>query len=475
MNVFKLWRLLPILSFAIIATACGGDEPKDPDQDNPGEDFPTEEISMADFVGAWKLDADEYFYIIFNADRTGSVIELSDDLSQREENAIVWNFRNMKLTMAYGAETEVYSVSDISSRTMTLVDSYGYTDTYVRINASDIPSGTPGGSQGGDTPGGGSGSDMELTTLSAEPQAFRAVLNGKFSGGTLPENVGFEISYSKDFPEDYTRQEEIPGKFGSFSIEVGRLVDLATIYYRAFAVVKGKTFYGETKSFETLQGTYKINGKEYKFIKVTGLSSGSFSMMQTELPPDAKIEIDGVEAILDYNDRDGGVTKGETREFANTNWPVFLRYPSAQEWMYAAAGGAIGSGFKYSGSNDINEVAWYADNSDGHARSIAQKEPNELGFYDMSGNYAEICAAYDDDLINGWIELCRKSITRIQNVSAIYFSSMWNAQGGAFGGSWNSDASDCTNSSAVSVAQYVNVNKYSGQVYAVRWAYSRPD
>lgn len=475
MNIFKLWRFLPIVFLAMAATACGGDEPKEPEKE-----IPTEDITMADFVGVWKLDADEYLYFILNADRTGTIIEFSDDLLQREEGDFVWNFNNMTLTMSYGAGSETYIVSGITNRTMTLVDTDGYKETYVRIDKSDIPGESAGDTPGGDTPGGenpgGVSSSTELTTLSAEPQAFRAVLKGKYSGGKLPESVGFDICYYKDFPEEYIMRQEIEGKFGGYSIEVKNLVDLATVYFRAVAVVDGKTIYGEPKRFETLQGTYKINGKEYKFIKVTGLSTGSFSMMQTELPPQATLEIDGVERVLDINEKDGGVTKGETREFMSRDWPVMLRYPSAQEWMYAASGASKSAGFEYAGSDDINEVAWYADNSNGHARSIAQKKANELGFYDMSGNYAEICAAYDDDIMNKWIECSRKSVIGAQNISALMFNTMWAAKGGAFGGSWNSAASNCTTGSSVSNVQFPNnPNLYDRNIYAVRWTYSRPD
>lgn len=239
MNIFKLWRFLPIVFLAMAATACGGDEPKEPEKE-----IPTEDITMADFVGVWKLDADEYLYFILNADRTGTIIEFSDDLLQREEGDFVWNFNNMTLTMSYGAGSETYIVSGITNRTMTLVDTDGYKETYVRIDKSDIPGESAGDTPGGDTPGGenpgGVSSSTELTTLSAEPQAFRAVLKGKYSGGKLPESVGFDICYYKDFPEEYIMRQEIEGKFGGYSIEVRNLVDLATVYFRAVAVVDGK-------------------------------------------------------------------------------------------------------------------------------------------------------------------------------------------------------------------------------------------
>ncbi len=69
-----------------------------------------------------------------------------------------------------------------------------------------------------------------------------------------------------------------------------------------------------------------------------------------------------------------------------------FRLPSEAEWEYAARGGNKSRGYKYSGSNDINEVAWYTTNShDKGTTKVGSFAPNELGIYDMSGNVWEWC------------------------------------------------------------------------------------
>ena len=66
-----------------------------------------------------------------------------------------------------------------------------------------------------------------------------------------------------------------------------------------------------------------------------------------------------------------------------------FRLPTEAEWEYAARGGNKSQGYTYSGSNTLDDVAWYKDNSSSKTHPVAQKQPNELGVYDMSGNVWE--------------------------------------------------------------------------------------
>ena len=68
-----------------------------------------------------------------------------------------------------------------------------------------------------------------------------------------------------------------------------------------------------------------------------------------------------------------------------------FRLPTEAEWEFAARGGNKSQGYKYSGNDAIDGVAWYWGNSDNKPHEVRTKLPNELGLYDMSGNVWEVC------------------------------------------------------------------------------------
>lgn len=111
-----------------------------------------------------------------------------------------------------------------------------------------------------------------------------------------------------------------------------------------------------------------------------------------------------------------GLDNNEMSDWSENKWKKFnknfacdttadgYRLPTVAEWQWAAMGRQV---FKFSGSDNLDEVGWYDKNSEEKTHPVAQKKPNGYGLYDMRGNVWEWCGDLDEYLWDSYSSLNR--------------------------------------------------------------------
>ena len=161
-------------------------------------------------------------------------------------------------------------------------------------------------------------------------------------------------------------------------------------------------------------GVLVVNGIKYPMVRVDG---GTFTMGDGGIFSDNRrhdVTLDGYsigqyqvtqdvwEAVMGSNP---SYFKGARKPVEYVSWDDCqdfimklnsmtgqnFRLPTEAEWEFAARGGNSSRGYKYSGSDNLGDVAWYDANSGNTPHDVGTKSPNELGIYDMSGNVFEWC------------------------------------------------------------------------------------
>lgn len=199
--------------------------------------------------------------------------------------------------------------------------------------------------------------------------------------------------------------------------------------YAALSLMQlGKdAIYTESVGSNYINGILTVDGIEYPIVKVQG---GSFLMgndYYSDQGPEHMVILSDFsigayevtqelwEAVMKYNPcfhlgpkRPVEMVSWEDCQLFITKLNLLVKQkfalPTEAQWEYAAKGGRLSRDFVCSGSDVIDEVAWYNKNSDGMTHQVGLKRPNELGVYDMSGNVMEWCqdiyGTYTEEIVH---------------------------------------------------------------------------
>jgi len=164
-------------------------------------------------------------------------------------------------------------------------------------------------------------------------------------------------------------------------------------------------------TYDFLIGTYEVTFEQYDwFCEETGRKTPSDNSWGRGTRP--VINVSWNDAIAYCNwlsekeklpkayDNNGNLLDKDGRVTTDPSKVVGYRLPTEAEWEYAARGGNKSKGYKYAGSDNVDDVAWYRDNSGSKTQEVGKRVPNELGIYDMSGNVWEWCSDLYGDYPN---------------------------------------------------------------------------
>ena len=290
----------------------------------------------------------------------------------------------------------------------------------------------------------------EATVITREAKDI--IYNRAVCTGEVTDDGGSEVSergicWSTNTNPVIDDNKKISGAgTGSFEVNIEELEPNTDYYFRAYAVNGKSISYGETKNFKT-----SISAKDIEYITVGqgGFLMGSNDGYSDEQPVHlvrlsefriSKYEVThslfieflntiGCNSDGSFNDSEFGIVEyiniansdcaidysddkfvfSSSKYVKTPDCPVVYvtwyganafckwaggRLPTEAEWEFAAGGGSSFLDYAYSGSHSYEDVAWCASNSNKEAHPVGQKQANQLGIYDMSGNAYEWCADY---------------------------------------------------------------------------------
>ncbi|MCM1067596.1 MAG: formylglycine-generating enzyme family protein [Muribaculaceae bacterium] len=422
--------MVAFLLIACLSNSCSKGDNSDLEALNPDKPY----------LGSWRIDYDdsEIIFLVFGQEPkftyycTDQNLLSENKYESKADGSYTYDSEENLLRCHLDGETFYVSIVGQGSNTRLEIDG----DIATRVKSTEVPKNSIDGSTEEEEKPTNPSGRVSVTTLDCkQTEQLRATFHCKVAGASQNAEIGFYLGFSSNFGRETYRKISITGGNGNISIETKGIYGEQKYYYRAYVIDGGKEYLGAVKSFVSLPIEYTINGRSFKPVLIKDGPYGDFCILQTEIPADESFKID--EYIFKPMDENGNgeCTAYEVRTFiadlANrTGLP--WRCPTTVEWQMAYRGGYASKGYKYSGSNDIDEVAWYYSNSRAKMHEVGTKAPNELSLYDMSGNLSEPVNDYQTKYFASHDYLAFQSMVGIFATNKMY------------GGNFISEASECT-------------------------------
>ena len=271
---------------------------------------------------------------------------------------------------------------------------------------------------------------VEITNEEFVVTSTTATLMADYSWPWKVVSIAMEVSEDEGFANAKSFEATVSGN--SLTVTATGLKAETKYYYRIITDTGSVTFESETRTFVTNKPnlSLKVNGVSFVMVYVEG---GSFDMGATsEQGSDAydneypvhSVTLSGYyigkcevtqelwEAVMGSNPSNFRGAQNPVESVSWNDCQNFIkklnsltgrtfRLPTEAEWEYAARGGNQSRHYKYSGSDNIDDVAWYNGNSGDNTHAVGTKTANELGIYDMSGNVCEWCSDWYGDYSAG--------------------------------------------------------------------------